>query len=401
MTFRHWMAVLGPGLVVMLADTDAGSVITASQSGASYGYRLLLLQFAIIPLLYMVQELTIRLGLCTGRGYVELIMQRWGKKVGWFFTLTLLISCLGALTTELSGLVGAGQLLGMTSGKVLVLVTIGLLLMVWTGSYRSVERVAICLGLGELAFLVVAWRAHPNPEHIRQQLLHLPWHDKHYLYLLAANLGTSIMPWTVFYQQSALTGKGMGPADIPASRLDTLSGAILCQLITAAILVAAAATFGHAQSLDSIPQIGEAFSSTLGHTTGTLLFTIALSGGALVAMIVVCLSCVWSLGEAMGMPHDVMQQHQSMPWQQAGFSLILLAGVALTASGTNLLTLSLATGVLNALLLPIVLAGLYWMARTVLPATYRLQGSYALCVAIVFIITAGIGLYSALEGGLG
>ncbi len=77
-TWRRFLAVAGPGIVVMLADTDAGSVITAAQSGAQWGYSLLLLQVVLIPILYVVQELTVRLGAVTGRGHAELIKKHFG-----------------------------------------------------------------------------------------------------------------------------------------------------------------------------------------------------------------------------------------------------------------------------------------------------------------------------------
>src|ERR1700674_1363161 len=93
LSWRRFAVVAGPGLVVMLADTEAGSVITAAQSGAEWGYRLLLLQFLVIPLLFMVQELTVRLGLGTGKGYGELIRQRFGRGMAFLSTTVLIISC--------------------------------------------------------------------------------------------------------------------------------------------------------------------------------------------------------------------------------------------------------------------------------------------------------------------
>src|SRR5271167_2565651 len=95
--WRHFLIVAGPGLVVMLADTDAGSIITAAQSGAQWGYRLLLLQFLLVPILYIVQELTVRLGLVTGKGHAQLIQQHFGRSWAWFSVSALFLSCTGAL----------------------------------------------------------------------------------------------------------------------------------------------------------------------------------------------------------------------------------------------------------------------------------------------------------------
>ena len=103
-----FLAVLGPGLVVMLADTDVGSVITAAQSGVQWGYRLLLVQFVLMPILYMVQELTVRLGIFTGRGHGELIRDTFGPVWAWVSAAGLAVATAGALLTEFSGVAGVG-----------------------------------------------------------------------------------------------------------------------------------------------------------------------------------------------------------------------------------------------------------------------------------------------------
>jgi Mn2+/Fe2+ NRAMP family transporter len=401
---KRLAAVLGPGLVVMLADTDAGSVITAAQSGAQWGYKLLLLQFLIIPMLFVAQELTVRLALCTGKGYGELILLRFGRVLARMAMATLAISCFGALLTQMSGLAGVGQLFGIPVWQTIA-VTCGLiLLMVCTASYHAVERVAIVLGLFELAFLVVAWHAKPDLAKLAGQLRQMPFSNPDYLYLLAANLGTSIMPWTVFYQQSALIDKGLDLSHLRASRLDTLLGAVLCQVVTAAVVIASAAAFGaHGGgfTLDNVPQIAGAFTTVLGEQTGKLLFAMALCGGALVATIVVCLSAAWAFGEISGARHSLADHPVEAPRFYAAFALLLLVGGVLVASGVNLVKLAIATGVINAVLLPVVLGFLFWLARYELPEAHRLKGWYAALVALLFLLTAGVGLYAGLAGALG
>src|ERR1700674_4918257 len=106
LSWRRFAVVAGPGVVVMLADTDAGSVITAAQSGAEWGYRLLLLQLVLAPILYVVQELTVRLGIVSGKGHAELIRDHFGRGWAWLSVATLVLACIGALLSELSGLAG-------------------------------------------------------------------------------------------------------------------------------------------------------------------------------------------------------------------------------------------------------------------------------------------------------
>ncbi|MEO4008621.1 NRAMP family divalent metal transporter, partial [Chromobacterium piscinae] len=219
---RHLLAALGPGLVVMLADTETGSVIAAAQSGAHWGYRMLPLLFVLIPFLYLAQELTIRLALGTGLSYGELVRRRWGRRAELASAAVLLLSCLGALATQLAGLAGIGQLFGIPAWQTITLLCTLILAMVCSGSYRSVERIAICLGVFELAFLAEAWLAHPDPGQIAAQLSSLPLGSHDFLLLAAANIGTCVMPWTLSYQQSAMLDKGLTLDDLKPARIDTL-----------------------------------------------------------------------------------------------------------------------------------------------------------------------------------
>src|SRR5579863_9961414 len=184
----------------MLADTDAGSIITAAQSGAQWGYRLLLVQLVLVPILFIVQELTVRLGLVTGRGHGELILDHYGRGWAWLSVSTLALACVGALITELSGLAGVGLLFGVPVPLTMVITVGTIILVVTTGSYRSVEGIAVTLGLFELAFVWVAWEAHPDGQQVLSGLASLPLSDHGYLYLVTANIGAVIMPWMIFYQ---------------------------------------------------------------------------------------------------------------------------------------------------------------------------------------------------------
>jgi NRAMP (natural resistance-associated macrophage protein)-like metal ion transporter len=204
LSFLRFFAVLGPGLVVMLADTDVGSIITAAQSGVGWGYRLLFLQFLLMPILYVVQELTVRLGVFTGKGHGELIRDTFGAGWAWLSAGGLAIATIGALLSEFSGVAGVGELYGVPRGVTLTLAVGFLLIVAYTGTYRRVERIAIALGLFELVFFIICFVAKPNGAVMAQQAFQPAFADPAYLYLVAANIGAVIMPWMVFYQQSPI-----------------------------------------------------------------------------------------------------------------------------------------------------------------------------------------------------
>jgi Mn2+/Fe2+ NRAMP family transporter len=401
--FRGWhrvMAVAGPGIVVMLADTDAGSIITAAQSGAEWGYQLLLLQFVLVPILYIVQELTVRLGIVTRKGHAELIRDHFGKGWAWLSVATLVVACIGALLSELSGLAGVGLLMGVPTPVTMSLIVVVLIFMAYRGSYLAVERIAIAVGAFEFVFLFVAWQANPELSALASGAVDIAWREPKYLYLVAANIGAVIMPWMVFYQQSSVVEKKLTPDDLPAARLDTAFGAVVTQIIMASVLVATAATLGntgHSGSLDTVQQISQAIIPYLGQTTGKLLFGLGLSGAAVVATIVVTLTAARTLSEVLGSTHSLEHEPHEAPWFYGIYTATLIVGALIVVSDVNLVRLSVGVQVMNALLLPIVLGFLYLLARR-LPKPYRLQGAYAVLVAIVIGSTVIFGLYSGLSG---
>ena len=399
--WRAFVAVLGPGLVVMLADTDVGSIITAGQSGVQWGYRLLLLQFMLMPILYVVQELTVRLGIFTGKGHGELIREVFGKRWAWLSVAGLGVTTAGALLTEFSGVAGVGELFGVPRAASLVLAAGFLLAVVWTGSYRRVERVAIALGLFEFAFFWVAYASHPQGSELAEGLMHMPLDNKDYLYLVAANIGAVIMPWMIFYQQSAVADKKLRPEHYRDARWDTAIGAVITQLVMAAILVAAAATIGKTNSeasLNTIGDIAKALTPFLGPGIGRLVFGLGTIGAAMVAAIVVSLASAWGFGEVAGYKHSLEHHPLEAPWFYGVFTAAVVGGAIAVALVPNLVTLNIGVEVMNALMLPLVLGFLVLLAIRALPEEHRLRGPYRWVVIVVSGLTVGLGVYGGISG---
>jgi Mn2+/Fe2+ NRAMP family transporter len=400
---RQWLlrvgffAAWGPGLVVMLADTDAGSLITAAQSGAQWGYRMILPQVVLIPILYVVQEMTVRLGIVTGRGHGALIRERFGAKWAVLSAGTLFVSAVGALLTEFAGVAGVGELFGVSRWCTVPAATIFLLALAFTGSYRRVERIGIALGLAELAFLAAMVMSHPAPGAIARGLTSLPLGNASYLMLLAANVGAVIMPWMVFYQQGAVVQKELTTATIRHARQDTAAGAVLTQSIMIAVVVAVAATVGlHRPDapLDTVGQIADALTPYLGPVGGHLLFGLGMLGAALVAAIVSSLAGAWGLCEVFGWEHTLNERPSRRTAKfYLSYALVHVVGAAIVLSSFNLIGLAVGVEVMNALLLPIVLGFLLGLEAKALPARWRMRGtrkvlSWGLCLLVI-----GFGLY--------
>jgi len=391
------LSVWGPGLVVMFADTDAGSLITAAQSGDRWGYRMVLPQLVLMPILYVVQEMTVRLGIVTGRGHGALIRERFGRGWAWVSAFTLFASAIGALLTEFAGVAGVGELFGVSKWVSIPIATVALLALALTGSYQRVERVGIVLGAAELAFLVAMVMSRPDPNAVAHGLTSMPLGDPSYLLLVAANVGAVIMPWMIFYQQGAVVDKRLSVAALRQARYDTAFGAVLTQLIMIAVVVTVAATLGTQNgeaTLQTVGQISHALTPYLGHVGGTVLFGLGMLGAALVAAIVASLAGAWGLSEVFGWHHTLNERpNRATAKFYITYALAHIVGAVLVLGSVDLVNLAVDVEVMNALLLPIVLGLLLALEARALPEQWRMRGLYKHVTRALCLVVIAFGLY--------
>jgi Mn2+/Fe2+ NRAMP family transporter len=396
-----FVASIGPGILVMLADTDAGNVVTAAQSGARWGYRLLPLLLGLIPVLYMVQELAVRLGIFTGRGYSELVRCHFGRGWAWVSVAGLAVAVAGSMFTEFAAVAGIGELYGISRNLTLPLAASTLLVIVFSGSYRRVERAAILIGSFELAFLLVAATTHPDFATVAHDVVDIPFGNTDFWFLGAALIGAVFNPWMVFYQQSATVEKKLGHRHYSAARADTALGAVLTQLVSASVLFGAASTFGtgyQQASLGSVGQISEALTPHLGATVGRLVFSLGVLGASIVAAIVCSLALSWALGEAAGYRRAPDAQPFRAPWFYAVYAVCVLVGAALAWTIPNLIWLTITAQIVNVFLLPMVLAFLVVLATSSLSGPRRLRGWYLSLVVIAATATCACAMLGAIHG---
>jgi Mn2+/Fe2+ NRAMP family transporter len=343
----------------------------------------------------------VRLGVVTGRGYGELIRERFGAFWAWASLLGLAAAVIGSLVTEFTGVAGIGELYGISRAVTLPIAVIALLAIVGTGSYRRVERTAIFVGLFELAFFVVAWASHPSLAGLMKDALDLPLGDRDFLYMTAAIIGAVFNPWMIFYQQSAIAEKKLGLADLRTARLDTGFGAALTQCLTGAVLVAAAATLGHSGAtagLSSVGEISNALSPVLGEAFGRLVFSAGVLGASLVAAIVCSLALAWGVGEVAGYRHSLERHPFAAKWFYGVYALCVIGSAALVGFAPDLVWLNIAAQVLNALLLPLVIGLLLALAVKALPETTRPRGAYLWLLIAISASVIAVGVFGALRG---
>lgn len=299
-----FFAIAGPGIVVAFADTEAGSITTAVTSGAQFGLKLVLLQTLLIVPLFVVQEMTVRLGLITGKGHARLIRENYGLGWAWVSLGTMLITNVAALVTEFAGIAGAAMIFGVNPAMLVIAAAALLVAVIFLGAYKRVEWIALALCALELLFIPAALAAHPHAGTIlRDGLLgSQPLGNQTYLLLIASNIGAVIMPWMIFYQQSATVDKGLRTGDLAHARLDTALGAIATQIIMIAIVVTAAATLhAHHVNVTDAAHAAIALQPFAGRFAG-VVFGAGLVGASMLGALVVSLATAWAFGEAFRWP---------------------------------------------------------------------------------------------------
>jgi Mn2+/Fe2+ NRAMP family transporter len=396
----HFLAVVGPGLIVMFADTEAGSITTAATSGAQYGYKLILLQLLLIVPLFVVQEMTVRLGTVTGRGHARLIREHYGLGWAWASLGTMLLTNVAALITEFAGIAGAAQIFGLPAPLFVILAALLLCIVIFTASYQRAEVFALALCAIELLFVPAAFAAHPGLHDIvaRGILGRQPLGDQTYLLLIASNIGAVIMPWMIFYQQSAVVDKGLNERDINYARVDTAIGSVLTQGIMCAIIVTTAATlFAHHIPISDAAHAALAFEPLVGRFAG-VTFAAGLIGASMLGAFVVSLATAWAFGEAFRWRCSLNDGLRAKRFIALYLACVLVAAAVVLVPRLPLIQITVDVEAFNGFVLPIVLGFLLVLIndrRVIGERRNRLLGNViTLCLSAVIV---ALGIWMAIN----
>ncbi len=326
-----FLAVFGPGLIVMVADNDAGAVSTYTQTGAQYGTRLLWLILLLLPVTYFIQEMVVRLGIATGQGHAAMIYQRFGKWWGLFSLVDLELVNFLTLVTEFAAIDLALTQLGVDPRWGVPAVAFGLILIAVTGSYRRWERSVVFLCLLDLAWFLIAWKVHPAAGQLVQSALTpgLPAGGltANLVFLMVAVVGTTVAPWQLFFQQSCIADKRLRFADIPWARLDTFVGACITISVAVCMLLVGNASLAHGFQFAD-PARMAADLGTIGGPLLKNLILLLMINAAVLGTSAISLSSAWAYGEVRRWPHSL----QLPPGKALGFYTVYLLSVAAAAA---------------------------------------------------------------------
>jgi Mn2+/Fe2+ NRAMP family transporter len=309
--FKTLLAVVGPGLIVMVGDNDAGAFSTYGQAGQVYGTKLLWTLLLLIPVLYVNQEMVLRLGAVTGVGHARLILSRFGKFWGTFEVIDLFLLNGLTIVTEFIGITLAAGYLGVPRVLAVILAAGIIIATAFTGSFRAFERIAMFFCVGSLLLIPLFLMAHPSGASMAGGFAtpDLPAGASGgmaaVMLLVIGIVGTTIAPWQLFFQQSYVIDKRITPRFMKYEKADLWIGIVIVVVGAAALMGTTAVAFAHsgAPFTDSAG-LARGIAAYGGHVAGAL-FAVALLDAAVIGAFAVSLSSAYAIGDVLGMKHSL------------------------------------------------------------------------------------------------
>jgi len=351
---RLFFIIAGPGIIVMVADNDAGGITTYTVTGAQYGLHLLWFLILLGPVAYYVQEMTVRLGAVTKRGHAEAIFASFGRFWGWFSLLDLVLTDWLTMITEFIGMTAAMSIFHIP--PVITVMCCWLIMgsMIMSGRYWTWEKITLLFCVLNLIYIPAAFLMHPSVKDILYGSFvpHLPpgGLTAGLFFMLMANIGTTIAPWMLFFQQSSVVDKGLKEKDIRFGKVDTLIGAVLT-VVVAVVLIIVCGQLLYGQPVNDAAQAATMImprSRFIG-----VCFAVGLFDAGLLGAVCISLASSWAFGEIFGWAHSLNQKVKEAPWFYAYYFFdLLLAGTVVLIPKAPLVLITLFVQVIATTLLP-------------------------------------------------
>jgi Mn2+/Fe2+ NRAMP family transporter len=351
------LAIVGPGIIVMVGDNDAGGVATYAQAGQNYGYSLLWVLLLLVPVLIVNQEMVVRLGAVTGVGHARLINERFGRGWGWFSVGDLFLLNFLTIVTEFIGITLAADYIGVSKYIVVPVSAAALVAIMASGSFRRWERamfVFIAVSLVQIPMLLMS---HPQWGHAAKSFV-VPsisgGATSDSVLLIIAIVGTTVAPWQLFFQQSNVVDKRITPRFMGYERADTVLGAFVVVIGAAALLMTGDWAARSTNTVGGFTDAG-AIAHLLGQHSGALgsIFAIVLMDASILGAAAVTLATSYAFGDVFGLKHSLHRGFADA--KQFYFSytaMVVLAAAIVLIPGAPLGLITTAVQALAGLLLP-------------------------------------------------
>ncbi|MFB3926239.1 MAG: NRAMP family divalent metal transporter [Syntrophales bacterium] len=350
----------------MVADNDAGGITTYAVTGSRYGFSLLWMFIILLPMAYYVQEMTVRLGAVTKRGHAEAIFDGFGPFWGWFSLIDLGITDWLTLVTEYVGMTEAMSLFGIPPWITVIGVTAVLFAIVLSGRYWTFEKLTLFFCSFNLVYIPAALWAMDMPTSPSWceamsgfYKLNVGGINTDLIFIVLANIGTTIAPWQIFFQQSSVVDKGLDIHDVKFGKLDTFIGSLFTCIVAVFIIITTAAVFYYHTPpiiIEDAKQTAEAIVPLLPQGQGDMarrLFAIGLFDAGFLGALCISLATSWAVGEVFGWAHSLNKKVKEAPWFYTVYLLMLLtSGAVVLIPGAPLVAITMFVQVVAVTLLP-------------------------------------------------
>ncbi|HUK08488.1 MAG TPA: NRAMP family divalent metal transporter [Stellaceae bacterium] len=353
------LAIVGPGLIVMVGDNDAGAFGTYTQAGQDYGTTLLWTLLLLVPVLYVNQEMVLRLGAVTGVGHARLILERFGKFWGAFSVIDLFLLNALTIVTEFIGVSLALDYLGLPREIGVIAAAVVTVAAAGTGDFRRFERCSLLLVFGSLLLVPILFWVHPPVGQIAHDFVvpQFPAGGKlsEVMLLVIAIVGTTVAPWQLFFQQSYVIDKRITTRFVGYERIDLVIGIVLVVIGAVAMMAFTAATFaGHPEfgNFQDAGAVAAGLEKYVGRTAG-VFFALALLDASVIGAMAVSLATAYAIGDVLSLRHSLHRKPSDAKVFYAVYGgLVVLAAALVLAPGTPLGLLTNAVQTLAGVLLP-------------------------------------------------
>jgi Mn2+/Fe2+ NRAMP family transporter len=363
-----WL-LAGPGVLVMLGENDGPSMLTYAATGARFGIGFFL-PFVVLTfcMAIVVQEMTVRLGAATHRGHAELIFERFGPFWGWFSMIDLGVGNFLTLITEFIAIRAGLGFFGVPAWAAVLLAFVVLYAALMSHRYWTWERITLAAAIFNLIFIPVALMTHPHWHAVGHSFLTwqpIPGFNKDTLLIVLADIGATVTPWMLFFQQSATVDKGLTTKDIRFGRIDTVLGAALASAAAIATILCTAPLFAHQMSAGNFQaaEFAQALQPIIGRL-GASLFALGMVEAGIVAAITISASSAYAFGEVAHKPHSL---NLPMGEGKSFYAVLTLCSAAAAAivliPGLPLVYVVLIVNVVAVLAMPPALVFLYMLVN--------------------------------------
>ncbi len=352
-----FLAVIGPGVITSNVDNDAGGIATYSIAGAHFGYSLIWSLIPITLALIIIQEMSARMGVVTGKGLSDLIRENFGVKITFYLLVALIFTNFGNTVAEFAGIAASLQIFGVPKYVSVPLGAVFVWILVVKGTYRSVEKIFLAACLFYVTYLISGFLARPDWGAVKESIASPRLEFSAGAFgMLIGLIGTTIAPWMQFYLQAAVAEKNIKLENYRYSRVDVISGSFMVNLVALFIMVACAATIFQAGiRIDTAKDAALALAPLAGKYASTL-FAFGLLNASLFAASILPLSTAYVVCEGMGWEQGVDKKFSEAPQFYGLYSLLIFLGAGVVLwPNLPLIPIMFVSQVVNGIVLPVIL----------------------------------------------